>query len=120
MEAGLRRERERVLRPRGRAPDTPRNRARQREEDATIALLRQQQEIMAQMVDFFLERQPVVHPPKTSTNGACLTKPNVGGTTSGRTDTASATTKDGCVCRHRRDGRSVQPILGATSRSLVG
>ncbi|KAJ3620714.1 hypothetical protein MTP99_004640 [Tenebrio molitor] len=50
MEAGLRRERERVLRPRGRAPDTPRNRARQREEDATIALLCQQQEIMAQMV----------------------------------------------------------------------
>jgi hypothetical protein len=40
-----------VLRPRGRAPDTPRNRARQREEDATIALLRQQQEIMAQMVE---------------------------------------------------------------------
>jgi hypothetical protein len=51
MEARLRRERGRVLRPRGRAPDTPRNRARQQEEDATIALLRQQQEIMAQMVE---------------------------------------------------------------------
>jgi hypothetical protein len=41
----------RVLRPRGRAPATPRNRARPREDDTTIALLRQQQEIMAQMVE---------------------------------------------------------------------
>jgi hypothetical protein len=64
MEAGHRRGRGRVLRPRGRAPATPRNRARPREDDATIALLRQQQEIMAQMVDFFLERQSVLHPPK--------------------------------------------------------
>jgi hypothetical protein len=56
MEAGCRRGRGRVLRPRGRAPDTPRNYARQREEDTTIALLRQQQEIMAQMVDFFMEQ----------------------------------------------------------------
>jgi hypothetical protein len=42
---------ERVLRPRGRAPATPRNRARPREDDTTLALLRQQQEIMAQMVE---------------------------------------------------------------------
>ncbi|KAH0818199.1 hypothetical protein GEV33_004592 [Tenebrio molitor] len=105
MGTGRRRGRGKVLRPRDRAPDTPQNRARQREEDATITLLRQQQEIMAQMVDFFLERQPV---------------PNMRSITSGRTDTTSATTKDGCVCRHRRDGRGVQPILGATSRSLVG
>jgi hypothetical protein len=40
-----------VLRPRGRAPATPRNRARPREDHTTIALLRQQQEIMAQMVE---------------------------------------------------------------------
>jgi hypothetical protein len=51
MEAGRRRGRGRVLRPRGRAPATPRNRARPREDDTTIALLRQQQEIMAQMVE---------------------------------------------------------------------
>ncbi|KAH0812714.1 hypothetical protein GEV33_010077 [Tenebrio molitor] len=51
MEAGRRRGSGRVLRPRGRAPATPRNRARPREEDTTIALLRQQQEIMAQMVE---------------------------------------------------------------------
>jgi hypothetical protein len=51
MEAGRRRGRGRVLRPRGRAPATPRNRTRPREDDTTIALLRQQQEIMAQMVE---------------------------------------------------------------------
>jgi hypothetical protein len=51
MEAGRRRGRGRVLRPRGRAPATPWNRARPREDDTTIALLRQQQEIMTQMVE---------------------------------------------------------------------
>jgi hypothetical protein len=51
-----------VLRPRGRAPDTPRNRARQREEDATIALLRQQQEIMPQMVEQQQRTRPVQVP----------------------------------------------------------
>jgi hypothetical protein len=57
---------------------------------------------------------------KTATSGVWLTKPNVGGTTSDRTDATSATTKDGFVCRHGRDVRGVHPILGATSRSLVG
>jgi hypothetical protein len=77
MGTGRRRGRGKVLRPRDRAPDTPQNRARQREEDATIALLRQQQEIMAQMVDFFLERQPVVHPPKRPRTELASPKPNM-------------------------------------------
>jgi hypothetical protein len=40
-----------VRRPRGRAPATSRNRARPRDYDTTVALLRQQQEIMTQMVE---------------------------------------------------------------------
>jgi hypothetical protein len=50
-EAGRRRGRGRVRRPRGRAPATPRNRARPRNDDTMVALLRQQQEIMTQMVE---------------------------------------------------------------------
>jgi hypothetical protein len=51
MEAGRRRGRGRMPRPRTRTPANPRNRAGPREDDTTIALLRKQQEIMAQMVE---------------------------------------------------------------------
>jgi hypothetical protein len=44
-------------------------------------------------------------PAKTPTNEVCLTKTDRGGTTSNRTDTTSATTKDCFVCRRRRNGR---------------
>ncbi|KAH0810387.1 hypothetical protein GEV33_012404 [Tenebrio molitor] len=111
MEAGCRRGRGRVLRPRDRAPDTPRNHTRQREEDTTIALLRQQQEIMAQMVDFFLERQPVVHPPKRPRTELVSPKPNVGGTTSsGPTPQAPPQGWLGLPPSERREGRSTHSL----------